>query len=33
MLLAEIVQNQSTGAITIQDLPAETIKVHITGGE
>ena len=33
MLLAEIVQNQSTGAITIGDLPAETIKVHITGGE
>jgi len=33
MLLAEIVQNQSTGLISIQDLPAETIKVHITGGE
>ena len=33
MLLAEIVQNQSTGNISIQDLPAETIKVHITGGE
>ena len=33
MLLAEIVQNQSTGNITIGDLPAETIKVHITGGE
>ena len=33
MLLAEIVQNQSNGAITIGDLPAETIKVHITGGE
>ena len=33
MLLAEIVQNQSNGNITIGDLPAETIKVHITGGE
>ena len=33
MLLADIVQNQSNGNITIGDLPAETIKVHITGGE
>lgn len=33
MLLAEVVQNQGTGLITISDLPAETIKVHITGGE
>lgn len=31
-LLANIVQNASTEAITIEDLPAETIKVHITGG-
>lgn len=33
MLLADVVQNQGTGLITIGDLPAETIKVHITGGE
>jgi DNA-binding FadR family transcriptional regulator len=32
-LLAEIVQNSSNGNITIQDLPAETIKVFITGQE
>ena len=32
-LLAEIVQAAGTGNITIGDLPAETIKVHITGGE
>jgi hypothetical protein len=31
-LLANIVQNSSTEAITIEDLPAETIVVHITGG-
>lgn len=31
-LLANIVQNSSTDQITIEDLPAETIKVHITGG-
>ena len=33
MLLADVVQNQGSGLITIGDLPAETIKVHITGGE
>ena len=32
MLLANVIQNSSTDAITIDDLPAETIKVHITGG-
>ena len=32
-LLAEVVQASGTGNIDIQDLPAETIKVHITGGE
>jgi len=32
MLLANVVQNSSTDAITIDDLPAETITVHITGG-
>jgi len=31
-LLAEIVQASGTDLITIQDLPAETIHVHITGG-
>ena len=31
-LLANITQNSSTDAITIDDLPAETITVHITGG-
>ena len=31
-LLAEIVQTSGTDLITIQDLPAETIHVHITGG-
>ena len=31
-LLAEIVQAAGTNLITIQDLPAETIHVHITGG-
>jgi hypothetical protein len=31
-LLAEIVQTSGTNLITIQDLPAETIHVHITGG-
>jgi hypothetical protein len=31
-LLAEIIQTSGTNLITIQDLPAETIHVHITGG-
>ena len=31
-LLAEITQTSGTNLITIQDLPAETIHVHITGG-
>jgi len=31
-LLAEITQTSGTDLITIQDLPAETIHVHITGG-
>jgi hypothetical protein len=31
-LLAEILQTSGTNLITIQDLPAETIHVHITGG-
>lgn len=31
-LLAEITQASGTDLITIQDLPAETIHVHITGG-
>ena len=31
-LLAEILQTSGTDLITIQDLPAETIHVHITGG-
>ena len=31
-LLAEIIQTAGTNLITIQDLPAETIHVHITGG-
>ncbi len=32
-LLAEVVQSSVDNGITIQDLPAETITVHITGGE
>jgi len=31
-LLAEIIQTSGTDLITIQDLPAESIHVHITGG-
>ena len=32
-LLADVVQNSGNDQITIGDLPAETITVHITGGE